>query len=110
MKKVTTVCLLMVLSACAQKPEAIQAAYVSPTTYSDFNCRALAAEAVRVDNALLQASAQQKKARTNDTVGVILLGLPTSSLSGGNVAPQIAQLKGQKQTLEQTQIKKGCIG
>ena len=102
---------LLVLSAaaCAQKPEAIAPAYISPTTYQTLNCSALSAEAVRVDNALTQASAQQTKARQNDTLGVILIGMPTSSLSGGNVADQVASLKGQKQTIQQTQIARGCI-
>ena len=104
-----TVLAAIVVSGCAKKPEAIAPAYVSPTTYQSFSCRALASEARRVDQALANASAQQTKARQNDTWGVILIGLPTSSLSGGNVAPQIAELKGQKQTLEQTQIQKGCV-
>ncbi|MBM7067731.1 hypothetical protein [Actibacterium sp. 188UL27-1] len=100
---------VIVLCGCAQKPEAIAPAYVSPTTYQSFGCSALRAEAVRVDNALARASAQQNKARQNDTVGVILLGLPTASLSGSNVADQVASLKGQKQTIRQTQIRKRCI-
>lgn len=70
---------------------------------------ATAAEAARVDNAFVRVAAQQEQARTNDTVGVILLGLPTASLSGGNVAPQIADLKGRKETLHQTQIQRNCI-
>jgi hypothetical protein len=40
---------------------------------------------------------------------VIRLGLPVSSLLGGNVADQIAHLKGQKETLEQSQIVQNCI-
>ena len=63
----------MTLAGCAQKPEAIKASYVSPTTYSGWNCTQLAQEAARVDNALVRASAQQNRARSNDTMGVILL-------------------------------------
>ncbi|MBU3261736.1 hypothetical protein KPG71_17045 [Roseovarius sp. PS-C2] len=100
---------IAVTAACAKKPETIDAAYVSPTTYQDWNCPQLAAEARRVDNALAKASAAQNKARGNDTAGVILLGLPVSTLSGGNVADQIAQLKGHKQVIEQTQIRKNCM-
>lgn len=97
------------ISACAQKPEAIQAAYVSPTSYQGWSCQQLQSEAVRVDAALMRASEQQEKARSNDTVGVIFLGLPVSSLSGGNVATQIADLKGRKEVLEQTQIGRNCV-
>lgn len=100
---------LVALGACAQKPESIQSAYVSPSTYQGWSCQQLQSEAVRVDNALVRASTQQEKARSNDTAGVIFLGLPVSSLSGGNVAPQIADLKGHKDVIEQTQIAKKCV-
>ncbi len=113
MKKVTavmtTILTIASLSACAQKPEAIQASYISPTTYQGWNCSQLSAEATRIDSALKTASEQQTKARQNDTVGVIFLGLPVSSLSGSNVAPQIADLKGRKDVIQQTQIRRGCI-
>ncbi len=101
--------ILGLLAGCAASPEAISAAYISPTTYDDWSCDKLALEARRLDAAYASAAAQQKKARTNDTVGIILLGLPVSSMSGGNVAPQIADLKGRKNTLEQTQITNNCI-
>lgn len=108
MKSAIPLLIVATVGACAQKPEAIQAAYVSPTTYSGFSCSQLRAEAVRVDAAYTRAAAQQNKARSNDTVGVILLGLPVSSLSGENVAAQIADLKGRRETIQQTQISKGC--
>ena len=57
------------------------------------------AESVRVADALTSASEQQRTARSNDTIGVIFLGLPVSSLSGGNVASQIAALKGEQKTI-----------
>lgn len=108
-KLIFTMLCVVALAACAQKPEAIQASYISPTTFAGMNCSQLQAEATRVDNALVIASAQQEKARSNDTAGVIFLGLPVSSLSGGNVAPQIADLKGRKEVLHQSQIQRGCI-
>lgn len=104
-----SLCVGALIAGCAAKPESIQAAYVSPTTYQGWSCQQLQAEAVRVDNALARASAQQEKARSDDTAGVIFLGLPVSSLSGGNVAPQIADLKGRKEVIEQTQIQRNCI-
>ena len=97
------------IAGCAQKPDAIQASYISPTTYDGWSCSQLQSEAARVDAALARASAQQEQARSNDTAGVIFLGLPVSSLSGGNVAPQIADLKGRKDVLQQTQIRRNCV-
>lgn len=109
LKAITTLGAAVALTACAQKPESIQAAYVSPTSYQGWSCQQLQSEATRVDAALQRASAAQEKARSNDTVGVIFLGLPVSSLSGGNVATQIADLKGRKDVIEQTQIQRNCI-
>lgn len=97
------------IAGCAQKPEAIAPAYISPTTYQGFNCEQLALEASRLDAAYTRASATQNKARHDDTVRVILLGLPTASLSGGNVADQIAYPKGHQDALHQTQIARNCI-
>jgi hypothetical protein len=96
--------------ACAKKPESIGPAYVSQVPYQEWSCGQLAQEVARVDAALTVASGQQKKARTNDIAGVILIGLPVSSLSGDNIAPQIANLKGQKQAIEQVMIGKNCVG
>lgn len=95
-------------SGCAKKPESIAPAYVSPMTYKDYTCDQLAEENGRVEQALAQASAQQRQARSDDTLGVIFLGLPVSSLSGGNVADQVARLKGEHQTLQQAMNKKDC--
>ena len=39
---------LATLSACAPQPEAVTATYVSPSTYSSYNCRAIVAERNRV--------------------------------------------------------------
>jgi len=98
----------IVLAACAQKPEAIQPSYVSPVTYQDWSCPQLAQEAARVESALAVASKQQKDARTSDTVGVLLIGLPTASMSGEAVGPEIARLKGNKEAIQQSMTLKNC--
>ena len=59
-------------------PENITPSYVSPLTYKDYDCDQLGAESVRVADALTSASEQQRTARSNDTIGVIFLGLPVS--------------------------------
>ena len=97
-----------VLAACAQKPESIQPSYVSPVTYDAWTCPQLAQESARVEAALATASKQQKDARTGDTVGVLLLGMPTASMSGEAVAPEIARLKGSKEAIQQSMTLKNC--
>lgn len=101
-------CGAIILAACAKSPESISPAYVSLLAYDDLDCGQLVQEEANVSRALLSASEQQRDARTNDTVGVILLGLPVSTLSGGNVADQIASLKGQQVALQQVMVRKRC--
>jgi hypothetical protein len=91
--------LALLLSACAAPPESIAPSYVSPMSYSSFSCGDLTAESARVDAALTQASSQQEQAHGNDIVGVLMIGVPVSTLSGTNVAPQVASLKGQQEAI-----------
>ena len=96
------------LAACAKSPESIQAAYVSEVGYQRWSCRQLGEETGRLSSALATASVQQENARTNDTIGVILIGIPVSSLSGDNIAPQIARLKGEQDAIRKASITKRC--
>lgn len=98
----------LALAGCAKSPESIAPAYISPLQYQSLDCSQLSAESARIEQALTQVSEQQRNARTNDTVGVILLGLPVSSLSGGNVSDQVARVKGEQETLRKVMIEKKC--
>ena len=100
--------LAAVASGCAKPPEAIAPAYVSDIVYRQLSCNDLAVETARVNQALARSSTQQENARTNDTVGVILLGLPVSSLSGDNIAPEIARLKGELEAINRVATQKRC--
>jgi hypothetical protein len=93
---------------CAKSPESIAPAYVSTVNFQSWSCNQLAEEGRRLNQALAEASTQQRNARTNDTIGVIFLGLPVSSLSGDNIAPQIANLKGQMVAVQQAGSSKNC--
>lgn len=99
---------LLVLAACAASPESIAPAYVSPMAYHSWNCEQLAAEGHRLVSANANVAAQQNQARTGDTVGVILVGLPISSMTGQNVAPEVARLKGEHEAVYRAAIEKGC--
>ncbi len=98
----------LIVAGCAKKPETIQAAYVPTFGYEGLSCQQLSEEEVRLAAAYNQVADQQNQARQNDTMGVIFLGLPVSSLSGDNVAGQVAQVKGQQEAVRQTLLKKGC--
>lgn len=97
-----------VLGACAKSPESIAPSYVSEMGYRSWSCPQLAEEGSRVSAALARASTQQEQARTNDTIGVILIGVPTASLSGDNIAPEVARLKGEQEAIRRAGITKNC--
>ena len=101
--------LTVALAACAQSPEAIQPAYVSSVPFNTWTCAQLGEEQQHLADALATASAQQTQARTNDTVGVIFIGLPVSSMSGENIAPQIAHLKGEQEAIHRAMVRNACI-
>lgn len=96
-------------AACAKSPESIAPAYVSEVGYQGYSCSQLGEEGSRLSAALATASTQQEKARSNDTVGVILIGLPVSSLSGDNIAPEIARLKGEQEAVRKASVRKNCV-
>ena len=60
--------------------------------------------------ALAIASAKQRETSNNDALGVFLLGLPLGSMSGGDVAPEVAELKGQVEAVRKASIKENCGG
>jgi hypothetical protein len=99
---------LLLLGACAQSPESIQPAYVSSVPYESWNCQQLGEEQQHLTEALATASTQQTQARSNDTAGVILLGLPLASMSGENIAPQIAKLKGEQEAVHRATQHNAC--
>lgn len=105
---VLVVLLALPLAACAKDPESIAPSYVSEVGYRSWSCGQLAEESAHVGDALTRASAQQSNARTNDIVGVVLIGLPVSSLSGDNIAPEVARLKGEQETLRKVMVTKNC--
>lgn len=98
------------LAGCAQSPGSIQPAYVSEVPYQGWTCDQLGSEQAHLGTALATASAEQSSARSGDIAGWLLLGLPVSSLSGGNIAPQIALYKGQEEAVRRTLLLKQCPG
>lgn len=98
------------LGACAQSPEDIVPAYISQSRFKGWSCELLVQEKSHLAAALITSSAQQQQARDSDIAGIILLGLPVGSLSGGNVAAQIARLKGERNAVERALAVNECTG
>ena len=98
----------LALGACAPTPESIAPAYVSEVPYRTWTCDQLGEEQARLAQALSTASIQQSNARSNDTVGIILIGMPVGSMSGQSIAPQIALYKGQQEAIHRASIRNSC--
>jgi hypothetical protein len=97
------------LSACAAPPESTAQSDVSSISYNSLNCFDLADELERVDAVLTQASQPQEQAQGSDGVGgVPPIGVPASTLSDTDVAPQLASLEGQQQAIHLAMAQKHC--
>ena len=90
----------LALSACAKNPDAIAPIAMPVNAYAGLTCDQLVTEHRRSTAALAAVSQQQKQAATGDAVGVFLIGVPVSSLSGGDKEGLVAQHKGEIVAIE----------
>jgi hypothetical protein len=103
----------LVLSACAQKAEKIEAAEVSTIVYKQLSCKQIATEAQRVSNRVGEVTGLQNKAAKDDAVatGVALVVFwPAAFFIKGNKtqAAELSRLKGELVALEDASKAKGC--
>jgi hypothetical protein len=115
MKKIfTTFLLTATLTACATKPDEIQAAYVSPLKYASYTCEQLGTEMGYVGEKTTRLYSQlDKKAKDDNTqgwIGAILFWPALFFLEGGDgpEAAEYAQLKGDFEALRQNSVQKNC--
>jgi hypothetical protein len=97
------------LAACATPPESIPAATIPSSTYAGYSCDRLLDLRLRIEDALQVAMMQQKSASNTDAWGVFLVGMPVASLSGADIAPRVASLKGQRATVTDLISTQRCI-
>lgn len=102
--------LCAVVSACAKQPENIAAVPMDTASYERMSCRSLAAEEAKITAELNALSAAQKSAANSDALGVFLLGIPWSSMSGNDKEALIAVAKGRVDAINTVQASKGCSG
>jgi hypothetical protein len=90
---------LAILAACAQSPDSI--APVSMAGAFDGLSCAAARQLLAAETPILAAlEDQQRGAVAGDAIGVFLIGVPVSSLTGGNVAGDIAASRGKVLALQ----------
>jgi hypothetical protein len=106
-----TACLL---TACASNPDKIDAAYVSPLKYQDYDCKQIAMEMDYVGQRTTKLYTRLKKERQKDNaqmgVGLVLFWPALFFLEGGDgpEAAEYAQLKGEFEALRENSVQKKC--
>lgn len=103
----------LMLAACASKSSEITANYVSPIGYQGYTCQQLGLEAQAISAKATELAGAQDQKRTNDQIATgvaIVVFWPAAFFVGGDgqVAAQLAQMKGQMNAIEQISIQKKC--
>ncbi len=96
------------LSACAKGPDAIAPVSMG-NAFASVPCRDAATMLASERSQLAALSAAQRSAVTGDALGVFLIGVPMSSLSGADRSGDIAATKGKVIALE-NRVATGCRG
>lgn len=97
-----------IVVGCAKNPDAIAPMTMPVNAYSGLDCKQLSAEHQRSSLALQQVAADQRQAVTGDAVGVFLIGVPVSSLTGADKEGLVAQHKGELIAIESAQRNLNC--
>lgn len=104
----------LLLSACASSPDKIEAAYVSPLKYKDYDCDQIAMEMDHVERRTNELYARLKKESSADKwqmgIGLVLFWPALLGLEGGDgpEATEYAQLKGEYEALRENSVQKKC--
>ena len=104
----------LIIEGCASHPDKLEASYVSPLQYKDYDCDQIAAEFERLSRRITQLyNSLESEADADDAqmgVGLILLWPTLFWLEGGDgpQATEYSQLKGEFSTLEEVAIQKKC--
>ena len=106
--------MLMTLSACATPPDKVVGTYVSPATYSSYNCKQIVSERNRVVQKVNELTGVQKKKADTDAavmgIGMVLFWPALFGLAAGSdVEPQLASMKGNYDALTAIGTQKGCF-
>lgn len=108
MKKIIAASLVLAASGCAKNPDAITPITMPVNAYTGLTCDQLQSEYQRSSASLATRSQEQRSAVTGDAVGVFLIGVPMSSLTGGDKEGLVAQHKGEIIAIQGAQRQHGC--
>lgn len=104
----------VLLAGCASSADNVAPSYVSSAAYQNFNCQQLTEEARRVSQHAARAAGAQDKQARNDAIAtgtaLVLFWPAAFFVSGGDGAnaAQLANLRGQKEAIEEAATQKNC--
>lgn len=107
MKKLLVFVAVASVLGCASRPESIPASFVSHEKFIDLDCPTLATKMTESKAELARVSELQDEKATGDAVGVFLVLIPVSKLTG-DYAGEVARLKGQIEAIDTAQVKNKC--
>ncbi len=99
---------LVLLCGCANRPDSIRASFVSHERFISEDCDSLSLKISASKRELDRVSRMQESKANSDAVGVFLIGIPFSKLSGDHEG-EIARLKGEVEAVETAQLKSKCF-
>jgi len=111
-KKCVVGMVIICVAGCASKSGKIEANYVSPLAYANYDCDMLTAEYARLVQQSSKINKQQDDVAGNDSVamgvGLILFWPALFFIDNDDMREQVAQLKGEVNAVEQASIQKKC--
>jgi hypothetical protein len=113
-KKIAAIICAFLLTACASSPNKIDAAYVSPLKYKDYDCDQIALEMDYVSKRTTKLYQRLKNKSSADSwqmgVGLVLFWPSLFFLEGGDgpESAEYSQLKGEFEALRSTSVQKKC--
>lgn len=111
-KKLVVVVSLFAFIGCSSKAQNINASYVSPLQYQNYNCSQISDEIARVNRKVIEVSGQQDSTANKDavamTVGLVLFWPALFFIPGGEHKDELARLKGEYDALESIAVAKEC--
>ena len=107
---ITVLCIAQLCIGCANYPDKIPAAYISPLMYKNYTCEELNQEYHRLTLQCSALTITQTKAAKHDATAVCigLAFFPVIPLAADR-GHELAQIKGQRKTIEDVAIEKSCI-
>ena len=99
MRRYLALAILPMIAACAASPDSI-APIPMGAAFASYDCRLASTDLAAERQNLTALEGKQRGAVAGDALGVFLIGVPVSSLTGNNKAGDIGAAKGKVLALE----------